>query len=440
MDDPKGILDKAIKAVPAVKYALGIAGIVAAIAIVASMHISYALAALGTVIMLILMTVLVVFARVAKSTSVRMQAPALVFTWFALLLTMATAFLLFTSVFFGAPVDLKRVFAPLESSASNGIAPPGVAAQNEQLTPTRKEVQSEAKGSSTITDDTGAFGIRVQNVPPPDDLSDEQLVRISMSHFKPGRLNDSEPSRTSQTPTGLKVINVIASSPASRAGIKKNDLIAKIGTDPIWNTKQWVAFTDEVKQDEVFAIQVRRDSSPVDLTIHLTNRLDLYKAGCEAKQEDACYGLGLLYEEGDVMPKDIPRAKFYLDLACTMRSGSACTELGILTKTPSLVEKGCSLGDGGGCREQSNGLKSSNTKLAAKALNTSCDLGDSFACADLTSFLNLDAASAQAKQFSRRACWWGENMACELVDQTTYAAMVEQTRRHNEKHKAKKGI
>lgn len=40
MELPNQVLSKAIKAVPAVKYALGIAGIVAAIAIVASFHIS----------------------------------------------------------------------------------------------------------------------------------------------------------------------------------------------------------------------------------------------------------------------------------------------------------------------------------------------------------------------------------------------------------------
>jgi hypothetical protein len=438
MDGASDILNKAIKAVPAVKYALGIAGIVAGIAIVASMHTSYTLAAFGTVIMLILMTVLVVFARVTKTINIGMQTPALVFTWFALLLTMATAFLLFTSVFFGIPVDLKRVFVPLEPSASKGVAPAAVAAQNAHPALARKVVQTDTKDSSTTTDDAGAFGLRVQNVPPPDDLSDEQLVTISMSHFIPVRLNDYEPSLTSQTPIGLKVVNVIASSSASRAGIKSNDLITKIGPDPIWNTKQWVAFTNYLRQDDEFDIQVWRNSAPVDFNIRLGNRLDLYRAGCGAKQEDACYGLGLLYEEGDALPKDIPRAKYYLNLACTLKSGSACTELGILTNTPSLVDKGCSLGDGGGCREQSNGLKSSNPDLAARALKSSCDFGDSFACADLTTFLNLDAKSAQAKQLSRRACWWGEETACNFVDPVTYAAMVEKTRRHNEKHKTKR--
>ena len=102
-----------------------------------------------------------------------MQTPALVFTWFALLLTMSTVFLLFTSVFFGSLIDLKRVFSPIEPSARQGVTPPPVAAaqneQNEPTTPNPEPVKAEAKVSSTPPDDSGTFGFRVQNVPPPDD-------------------------------------------------------------------------------------------------------------------------------------------------------------------------------------------------------------------------------------------------------------------------------
>lgn len=232
--------------------------------------------------MLVLMTVLVVFARIAKTASAEIQAPALVFTWFALLLTMATAFLLFTSVFFVTPVDLKRVFSLVEPSSSKGIAPPDVAAaENEQTPLNLKTAQVKPMDSHRPPDDAGTFGIRVQNAPTPHDLSNEQLVKISMSNFRPGRLADSQLSLASQTPTGLKVVNVLASSSASKAG-------------------------------------------------------------------------------------------------------------------------------------------------------------DSFACSDLTSHLNADSRPQQAKQLSRRACWWGEQEACKSVDPITYADIVEDTHRHTERHRVKR--
>jgi hypothetical protein len=105
---PFEILKSAIKAVPAVKYALGIAGIIAAIAIIKGFKVDFRIAIFGVVIMFVLMTVLVIFARIA-ATSTGFLAPTKVFTWFSLFLTMATATALFTSVFFKWPVDLQWI-------------------------------------------------------------------------------------------------------------------------------------------------------------------------------------------------------------------------------------------------------------------------------------------------------------------------------------------
>ena len=62
---PAKVLNEAIKAVPAVKYALGIGGVIALIAIVKGFGIDYRVAGFGAVIMLVLMTMLVVFAKLA---------------------------------------------------------------------------------------------------------------------------------------------------------------------------------------------------------------------------------------------------------------------------------------------------------------------------------------------------------------------------------------
>jgi hypothetical protein len=102
------ILHEAIRAVPAVKYALGVAGIVAAIAIIQLLRVSLVTAVFGTVVMIVLMTLLVIFARLARTTPSKLTLPAQVFTWFVLLLTIATASFLFTSVFWRWPVDLQN--------------------------------------------------------------------------------------------------------------------------------------------------------------------------------------------------------------------------------------------------------------------------------------------------------------------------------------------
>lgn len=101
------ILQQAIKAVPAVKFALGVAGIVSVVAIIKGFNLDFRIAIFGTTIMLLLMTMLVIFARLAATTANIFKIPILIFTWFSLLMTIATATSLFTSVFFHWPVNLE---------------------------------------------------------------------------------------------------------------------------------------------------------------------------------------------------------------------------------------------------------------------------------------------------------------------------------------------
>jgi hypothetical protein len=109
---PQTVLKEAIRAVPAVKYALGVAGIAAALAIIASLHTSLAVAGLGTVAMLVLMAVLVLFARLAKADTGFFRKPMLVFVWAALILVLTVAGLLVSCVFFHQPLDLASLVDP----------------------------------------------------------------------------------------------------------------------------------------------------------------------------------------------------------------------------------------------------------------------------------------------------------------------------------------
>jgi hypothetical protein len=103
---PMNILREAIKAVPQLKWALGVLGLVAAVAIVASFKISFRVAFIGAVIMLVLMVALVVFAALTSAKgALRIAATVMMFAFLTLII--ATATFLFTSVFFKWPLDLQ---------------------------------------------------------------------------------------------------------------------------------------------------------------------------------------------------------------------------------------------------------------------------------------------------------------------------------------------
>jgi hypothetical protein len=109
---PFTILKQAIRAVPAVKYALGVAGIVSTVAIIKAFGISMQVAVIGFVITLVLMVTLVVFAKMTTTASQHFFTPVLVLMWSFLCLTIITAFFLLSSVFFRWPVDLHNWISP----------------------------------------------------------------------------------------------------------------------------------------------------------------------------------------------------------------------------------------------------------------------------------------------------------------------------------------
>lgn len=103
---PYRVLKDAIRAVPAVKYALGVAGIAAVVSIVEAYRTDLRISVIGALITIILMVILVLFARLSTLAASRFHLPALVFTWFSLVLLISTSILLFTSVFFAWPLNL----------------------------------------------------------------------------------------------------------------------------------------------------------------------------------------------------------------------------------------------------------------------------------------------------------------------------------------------
>src|SRR5262245_59934967 len=93
------IIRESIKAVPAMKYALAVAGILAVVALVGAFKVSPQMAVFGGVVTLVLMVAMVVFARLTTTAPRHFILPVQVMMWAFLIVTVATACLLFTSAF-----------------------------------------------------------------------------------------------------------------------------------------------------------------------------------------------------------------------------------------------------------------------------------------------------------------------------------------------------
>lgn len=105
---PYKLVKDGIKAVPAVRYALGVAAIAAVIAIVSGFIKDYRIAVLGTIVMLALMSALVVFSSLARTAAKDVRPLALLLAWASVILIIATSVLIFTGFFFSWPRPLDR--------------------------------------------------------------------------------------------------------------------------------------------------------------------------------------------------------------------------------------------------------------------------------------------------------------------------------------------
>lgn len=160
-----------IQAVPAVKYALGIAGVMAALALGKAFFTTARMALLGCIAMLILMVLLLLFSAATKVGPTFLRLPALVLTWTILTLFVISASFSVASVFF----DWPRSFPELTANILGKQKPP-VSPSNDNKTQQTvisgtvfdtlgeplKDVAVTIRGSRdtmTLTDSGGTFTI-----------------------------------------------------------------------------------------------------------------------------------------------------------------------------------------------------------------------------------------------------------------------------------------
>ena len=144
------IIRESIKAVPAMKYALAIAGLLAVVALTAALRISPQVAVLGAIVTLVLMVAMVVFARLTTTAPRHFILPVRVMMWGFLTVTVSTACMLFTSAFFQWPRDLRELMSTKPAQAAlvapgpirSAVTPPPEQSELKKLIVIAQEHQS----------------------------------------------------------------------------------------------------------------------------------------------------------------------------------------------------------------------------------------------------------------------------------------------------------
>jgi hypothetical protein len=106
--NPFTLLKNAVKAVPAIKYALGVAGVASVVAIVLGLKLKPEIAVFGSLTVIGLMFVLVVFAGFAREQTNAIMWPAKVLVWFYTIAVIVTTTLFITSYFWQSPMSFQK--------------------------------------------------------------------------------------------------------------------------------------------------------------------------------------------------------------------------------------------------------------------------------------------------------------------------------------------
>jgi CHAT domain-containing protein len=256
---PIWILNQAIQAVPAVKFALGIAGIAAAIAIIKTLVTDLSVAVFGSVVMIFLMSTLFLFAQATRIASKQLKHVLLVFIWAGLLLFTGTGFALFGSVFFKWPVDLQYL---LRASSTDTIQYPGRvidAYTMKGIADAKVSVESEGGSQTVLTDSMGSFLLKLKasarnahlRVVAPGYQTVDQNIDVSKTGIADVRLKLAPPSREeikeqvrSSYPPGANIEIDLLGEPECTEGCKVN-------------VKVVLSDTNGVKKDEYLSVTCR---------------------------------------------------------------------------------------------------------------------------------------------------------------------------------------
>jgi hypothetical protein len=143
---PIVLLREAIKAVPAVKYALGVAGLGATVAIIIGFKVDIRIMIFGIAIIIALMFALAVFAAGVEHDNSGMKVLALLSAWAFMIIVIASVGLLASSFFYHTPLDFRESTNNLNRSDTS-TEPQGSELNNPVTDPKKYPGTSKKKAS-----------------------------------------------------------------------------------------------------------------------------------------------------------------------------------------------------------------------------------------------------------------------------------------------------
>jgi uncharacterized protein len=172
------------------------------------------------------------------------------------------------------------------------------------------------------------------------------------------------------------------------------------------------------------------------LSKDLSRAADLYRSACEAGAGRGCSRLGALYLTATFVSRDTALAHGYSETGCEHNDGLGCVNLGLMyqrgdgvkrdpERAVQLHYKACMLEEGRGCTllgelyAAGSGV-ARNPKLAELFNGRGCVLGDGRGCGNVGVSFQVGFGAQQsprrAAHYFKRACAAGEQRFCDLLE------------------------
>ncbi len=248
--------------------------------------------------------------------------------------------------------------------------------------------------------------------------------------IEPGDLT-REFRRDHRLPTdldGAVVTSVLPGGPATRAGIRTDDVLLQIGDVRVTTSCDATDALFGGRCDPV-RIVAWRDGARVEATVHPTEQKPFLEGSCRGGVTEACFRLAWLVWNGSGLGKNEDEALALYDSACAKGSSEACAYLGIhladrsapAERVVAALTRSCELGSSAGCAHlaylYATGTRVERDDTRATPLYVrSCDLGDARGCYNAGLMYRdgrgVPADLARAITACEEGCRGGSSTAC----------------------------
>jgi len=128
---------------------------------------------------------------------------------------------------------------------------------------------------------------------------------------------------------GARVAEVLPGGPAEAAGVKKNDVVVRVGIKQIANSCDLVDAAFDRRTCDAVSLGIVRDGKPMELVVTPVDQAMFFKKSCAAGNLNGCFRLGWLTLSGNGVPRDEEKGmQIYAD-ACARGAAEACAYRGL---------------------------------------------------------------------------------------------------------------